>query len=166
MNLRALFATTSLLGCSGDDQANFTGAPWNITASATVLCDGGSPITPIDTTTLTFTAVGSGLGSTSIPSEAAWLCFVLGSGGPFRWSLGGDIASLSTPSSLSDADGSVECSPPGVGGSNPFIVLTSYTATTSDGHHLTMNGGGFYENPSGSSAYETCTFGVAAIGTR
>lgn len=144
-----LVAALLSCGSSNKNAVNFTGA-WTITQTSTVVCGGGIPSTGSGKTTVTFTASGpTGLQSEEGPYGAV---FIVGCG-PREWALQGDTATL-------QSGPDVGCAAPIEPGA--FFVYTSYTATTSDGQHLTMSAAGNDVTDAGSG----CSFEIVGTGTR
>jgi hypothetical protein len=124
----AIAATVWCVGCGGGgggdskDLSKFTGSIWNTTLTTTISCSGQAPATGSTSTTLGFS-----------PGSGADLQYTSVSGCLFKFSVSGNTASLS--------NAPVSCSTTS-SGTSYVLTLNSYTASTSDGHNLTINAAG------------------------
>jgi len=128
-------------GSSGADLSIFTGATWTGTLTSTVTCGGQPP--------------ASGNANFNVPLSAgsgADLQYMSNDGCLFKFNVSGSTGSLS--------NGPVSCS---TTSSGIAIVVTfnSYTLSTSDGHHLTINSAG-----TAASGGTTCSMTTTGNATR
>ena len=139
----------SALGCGGSSNdgggtknlANFEGAVWNGQITTTVTCPASSP-----------QATQATIGVQFSPGNGADLEYSGGGGCVFRFNVSGNTASL--------ANAPVTCTTV-VSSTSVSATFTSYTATTADGHSLSVATGG-----TGSAQGVTCPFTQTATLTR
>ncbi len=142
-SLRNFLIAATVAGCGGGSPAlitNFTGATWSVNETVTLDCAGQST-SDSESETVAFTQTSAGVG------------YVSGAGCDFQFSVSGDTATL--------ANGPVTCSTVLNDGSTLLLNVDSYTATCSDGLHLTIVASGTVTD-SGS----TCTLTIDGSGTR
>jgi hypothetical protein len=142
---RAIFAMLVLAGCggsgsSGPNLSNFEGTWPTGNLTITVNC-GGSTATQNSTASI---GIGPGSGSD--------LQYTSNDGCLYKFNVSGSTATLS--------NAPVTCSTT-QSGTTYVLTVNSYTATTSDGHNLTLTGSGTIT--SGSS---TCSYAITGHGTR
>ena|SRR5918911_848384 len=129
-------------GSSSSKFPNFQGAAWNATVTDTASCSA-----PIGTQSASRT-----YSITFVPGTGADLQFTSAEGCGFRFNVSGNTATL--------ANGPVSC-PVTVQGITGIVAWNTFTATTSDGHNLTINAAG---NASNSTI--TCSFTETGGATR
>ena len=135
-----LAATAACGGSSGKNLSNFEGNWPNISLTTTVNC-GGQTQTANSTV-----AIGISAGN------GADLEYTSTAGCDFKFMVSGNTANL--------ANAPVTCSTTSSG--TTFVLnFTSYSLTTSDGHHLTLTAGG-----TAASGGTTCTEALTGSGTR
>jgi hypothetical protein len=120
---------------------DFEGATWNVTLTTTISCAGQAPQSGSTSTTVAYSA-GSG----------ADLQYTSRDGCLFKFNVSGNAANLS--------NAPVSCSTT-INGTAYVITFNSYTASTSDGHNLTINAAGNI-----ASGGTTCPIALTGSGTR
>jgi len=121
--------------------ANFLGAAWNATQTTTVSCPGQQPQSSTDSVSIAFS-----------PGNGADLQYTSQAGCTYKFNVSGNTASLSNPP--------VTCSTT-FGTVTITLTWTSYTASTSDGHNLTLMSAG-----TASASGQTCPFSITGSATR
>jgi hypothetical protein len=134
-----------VLGCGGssappDRLANFVGAPWNASLTTTVNCAFVS-----QSGTRTFSIPFQRGSGTDLQFNSAEGCL-------YKFNVSGNTATLS--------NGPVSCTV-SVNGVAVAATWTTYTATTGDGHNMTVSTAG-----SGSALGQTCPFSETGSATR
>ena len=135
------------LACGGSDNSggknlsNFEGATWNLNLTTTISCAGQAPQSGSTATTVAYSA-GSG----------ADLQYTSRDGCLFKFNVSGNTATLS--------NAPVSCSTT-INGTAYVITFNSYSASTSDGHNLTVNAAGNI-----ASGGTTCPIALTGSGTR
>jgi hypothetical protein len=133
-------------GCGGSNSsnrfANFEGAAWNASVTDTAGCPA-----PIGTQSASRT-----YSLTFVPATGADLQATSAEGCVYKFNVSGNTATL--------ANGPVSCTAT-VSGISAVISWTSFTATTNDGHNLTINAAGTATN-----GLINCSFTEAGTATR
>lgn len=144
------FVLATALGCGGSSSntgggtknlANFEGTAWNGQLTTVVTCPGSQPQSQVSSFAVQFS-----------PGNGADLEYNSGAGCIFRFNVSGNTASLS--------NAPVSCAS-SVGGVPVTATFTSYTATTADGHSLSVATAG-----SGTAQGVTCPFTQSSTLTR
>jgi hypothetical protein len=121
--------------------AAFLGAAWNAVQTTQVSCLGAPPQSSTDAVSILFS-----------PGTGADLQYASPAGCTYQFNVSGDTASLS--------NAPVTCST-SFGGVPVTLTWTSYTATTSDGHNLTLMSAGTV-----SFSGQLCPFSITGSATR
>jgi hypothetical protein len=134
------------VACGGSDSgsknlSNFEGATWNLNLTTTISCSGQPPQSGSSATTVAYS-----------PGSGADLQYTSHDGCLFKFNVSGYTATLSNPP--------VSCSTT-INGNAYVITFTSYSASTSDGHNLTVNAAGNI-----ASGGTTCPIALTGSGTR
>jgi hypothetical protein len=144
--LIVLFAVTACGGSDGGgaagskDLTKFTGAPWTGNLTTSIMCPGQAPLTA---SASFFVVYSTSTGGGDLEYTSTLGCL-------FRFIVTGNTANLS--------NGPVSCTQQTASG--PVVwSYTSNTATSNDGHNLTINGSGTAS--AGGGSCPTTTTGVA-----
>jgi hypothetical protein len=135
-----------LAGCGSSssddaDRAHFTGAEWMVTGTQMTTCGTGPAESDSLSTEFAFLNNGSGID------------YLSAAGCRFEFSVSGDTATLS--------NAPVSCTDTPSTGDTVEVTFTTYTMTTSDGEHLTVDQTGTVV-----SGPTTCTFAFTGTGKR
>jgi hypothetical protein len=144
--LIVLFAVAACGGsdsgaAASKDLTKFTGAPWNGSVTTTLMCPGQAPVTGSAALAISFSGVTNG----------ADLEYTSRDGCLYRFVVTGTTASLS--------NGPVTCGLTSPSGAAVVGSITSYSATTSDGHNLAISSSGTLS--SGGASCPIATTGAA-----
>jgi hypothetical protein len=138
----AVALTAACGGSSSNRLANFEGAAWNASVTYTATCPA-----PIGTQSVSRTEA-----ITFVAGSGADLQFTSPEGCVYKLNVSGNTATL--------ANAPVSCTV-NVNGIIGVVSWTSFTATTSDGHYLTINSAG-----SATNGAITCSFTESGSATR